>query len=46
MNICALLIEYEKCSSGSNDKHFDILKDISFPKISVLKLQGFLSMLK
>lgn len=30
----------------SNDKHFDILKDITFPKISVLKLQGFLSMLK
>lgn len=30
----------------SNDKHFDILKDITFPKISVLKLQSFLSMLK
>ena len=30
----------------SNDKHFDVLKDIAFPKISVLKLQSFLSMLK
>ena len=30
----------------SNDKHFDVLKEIAFPKISVLKLQSFLSMLK
>ena len=30
----------------SNDKHFDGLKEIAFPKISVLKLQSFLSMLK
>lgn len=30
----------------SNDRHFDVLKDIDFPKISVLKLQSFLSMLK
>lgn len=29
----------------SNDKHFDALKNISFPKITVLKLQGFLAQL-
>lgn len=29
----------------SNDKHFDVLKDITFPKISVLKLQKFLKLL-
>jgi putative PIN family toxin of toxin-antitoxin system len=30
----------------SNDKHFDVLKDISFPKILVLRLQEFLSLLQ
>lgn len=29
----------------SDDKHFDILEKISFPKISVLKLQEFLRIL-
>jgi uncharacterized protein len=29
----------------SNDKHFSILKDINFPKINVLKMNEFLSLL-
>ena len=30
----------------SDDKHYDVLKDISFPKILVLKLKEFLSLLQ
>ena len=30
----------------SDDNHFDVLKDISFPPILVLKLKAFLAMLK
>lgn len=30
----------------SNDKHYDVLKDIDFPKILVLKLKEFLEMLQ
>lgn len=30
----------------SNDKHYDILKEIDFPKIFVLKLQKFLGLLQ
>ena len=29
----------------SNDKHYDVLKEIKFPKILVLKLKEFLKML-
>ena len=29
----------------SNDKHYDVLKDVKFPKIVVLKLKEFLGML-
>ena len=30
----------------SNDKHYDVLKEIDFPKILVLKLQEFLGLLQ
>ena len=30
----------------SNDKHYDVLKDIDFPKIQVLKLKEFLELLQ
>ena len=30
----------------SDDKHFDVLKDIDFPKILVLKLKEFLGLLQ
>lgn len=30
----------------SNDKHFDVLSTISFPKINVLKMNEFLKLLK
>lgn len=30
----------------SNDHHFDILSEVKFPQISVLKLQAFLSIVK
>jgi len=30
----------------SDDKHFDILKEISFPKLLVLKLKEFLGLLQ
>lgn len=30
----------------SDDKHYDVLKEISFPKILVLKLKEFLGLLQ
>lgn len=30
----------------SNDKHFDVLNDLSFPRLSVLKAASFLELLK
>ena len=30
----------------SDDKHYDVLKDIDFPKILVLKLKEFLGLLE
>jgi predicted nucleic acid-binding protein len=30
----------------SDDKHFDVLKDISFPQLLVLKLKEFLGLLQ
>lgn len=30
----------------SNDKHYDILQDIGFPKITVVKLEEFIEILK
>ena len=30
----------------SDDKHYDVLKDITFPKILVLKLKEFLGLLQ
>ena len=30
----------------SDDKHFDVLKEISFPKLMVLKLKEFLGLLQ